>query len=226
MAAESIGVIYSTKVPGYADNADIQAAFKLYHYGSTDYNTANSNVANLVNPSIAYSLNDLQDQIDGLDPAGSVSLSTITAKGDILVGQSNGVIDNLAIGSDNYILTADSTQTLGIKWAAPEVTATNTLTFSNKTLTSPKFADLGFIADANGNELIVMDTTTSAVNEIKISNAATGGMPTISSQGSDTNVGLNLVSKGTGTVQVNSIQVADISLLEELEVLTIMGAIL
>jgi hypothetical protein len=226
MAAESIGVIYSTKVPGYADNADIQAAFKLYHYGSTDYNTANSNVANLVNPSIAYSLNDLQDQIDGLDPAGSVSLSTITAKGDILVGQSNGVIDNLALGSNNYILTADSTQTLGIKWAAPEVTATNTLTFSNKTLTSPKFADLGFIADANGNELIVMNTTTSAVNEIKISNAATGGMPTISSQGSDTNVGLNLVSKGTGTVQVNSIQVADISLLEELEVLTIMGAIL
>ena len=226
MAAESIGALYSTKIPGYADNADIQAAFKLYHYGSTDYNTANSNVANLVNPSIAYSLNDLQDQIDGLDPAGSVSLSTITAKGDILVGQSNGVIDNLALGSNNYILTADSTQTLGIKWAAPEVTATNTLTFSNKTLTSPKFADLGFIADANGNELIVMNTTTSAVNEIKISNAATGGMPTISSQGSDTNVGLNLVSKGTGTVQVNSIQVADISLLEELEVLTIMGAIL
>jgi hypothetical protein len=27
MAAESIGAIYSTKIPGYADNADIQAAF-------------------------------------------------------------------------------------------------------------------------------------------------------------------------------------------------------
>jgi hypothetical protein len=226
MAAESIGAIYSTKIPGYADNADIQAAFKLYHYGSTDYNTANANTASLVNPSIAYTLNDLQGQIDSLDPAGSVSLSVITAKADILVGSANGAIDNLAVGSNNYVLTADSAQTLGIKWAAPEVTATNTLTFSNKTLTSPKFADLGFIADANGNELIVMDTTTSAVNEIKIANAATGGMPTISSQGSDTNVGLNLVSKGTGTVQVNSIQVADISLLEELEILTLMGAIL
>ena len=127
MAAESIGALYSTKIPGYADNADIQAAFKLYHYGSTDYNTANANTASLVNPSIAYTLNDLQGQIDSLDPAGSVSLSTITAKGDILVGQSSGVIDNLSIGSNNYILTADSSQTLGVKWAAPDNTLINSV---------------------------------------------------------------------------------------------------
>ncbi len=63
MAAESIGAIYSTKIPGYADNADIQAAFKLYHYGSTDYNTANANTASLINPSIAYTITNLQSQI-------------------------------------------------------------------------------------------------------------------------------------------------------------------
>ena len=45
MAAESIGAIYSTKIPGYSDNADIQAAFKLYHYGSLDYDSTNANVA-------------------------------------------------------------------------------------------------------------------------------------------------------------------------------------
>jgi hypothetical protein len=118
MAAESIGAIYSTKIPGYADNADIQAAFKLYHYGSTDYNTANANTANLVNPSIAYTLNNLQEQITGLDPAGSVSKGTIDAKGDLLVGSANDTVDNLAVGSNNYVLVADSAQTLGIKWAA------------------------------------------------------------------------------------------------------------
>jgi hypothetical protein len=203
MAAESIGALYSTKIPGYSDNADIQAAFKLYHYGSAEYNTANANTASLVNPSVAYTLNDLQSQITSLDPTGSVSKSIIDAKGDLLVGSANDAVDNLSLGSNGYILTVDTAQTLGIKWAVPEVTATNTVTFSNKTLTSPKFADLGFIADANGNELLVMDTVTSAVNEIKISNAATGGSPTISSQGGDTNVSLNIVSKGTGNIQAN-----------------------
>jgi hypothetical protein len=125
MAAESIGALYSTKIPGYADNADIQAAFKLYHYGSTDYNTANANTANLINPSVAYTLNDLQGQITNLDPTGSVSKSIIDAKGDLLVGSANDAVDNLSIGSNNYVLTADSTQTLGLKWAALPTASTS-----------------------------------------------------------------------------------------------------
>jgi hypothetical protein len=134
MAAESIGVLYSTKIPGYADNADVQAAFKLYHYGSTDYNIANANTANLVNPSIAYTLNDLQGQITGLDPAGSVSKSIIDAKGDLLVGSANDTVDNLSLGTNGYILTVDTAQTLGVKWAAPSVTTSNSVTLTNKTI--------------------------------------------------------------------------------------------
>ena len=134
MAAESIGVLYSTKIPGYADNADVQAAFKLYHYGSTDYNTANANTASLVNPSIAYTLNDLQGQITGLDPAGSVSKSIIDAKGDLLVGSANDTVDNLALGTNGYVLTVDTAQTLGVKWAAPSVTTSNSATLTNKTI--------------------------------------------------------------------------------------------
>ena len=127
MAAESIGALYSTKIPGYADNADIQAAFKLYHYGSTDYNTANDNTANLVSPSIAYTLNDIQDQITNLDPTGSVSKSIIDAKGDLIIGLSNDTVDNLPVGSDGYILTSDSAQTLGVKWAPPATDAINAI---------------------------------------------------------------------------------------------------
>ena len=134
MAAESIGVLYSTKIPGYADNADIQAAFKLYHYGSTDYNIANANTASLVNPSIAYTLNDLQTQITGLDPAGSVSKTIVDAKGDLLVGSANDTVDNLSLGTNGYILTVDTAQTLGVKWAAPSVTTSNAVTLTNKTI--------------------------------------------------------------------------------------------
>lgn len=127
MASEPIGNLYPTEIPGYVDSADIQAAFRLYHYGSTAYDIENTDVAELVNPSIAYTLNDLQDQITNLDPAGSVSLSTINAKGDLLVGLTSGEIDNLSAGSDGYILTADAASTLGVKWAPPATDAINAI---------------------------------------------------------------------------------------------------
>ena len=82
MASESIGAIYPTQIPGYADNADIQEAFRLYHYGSAAYNTANTNTASLVNPSVAYTLNSLQDQITSA--AGSIATSFVAAKGDLI----------------------------------------------------------------------------------------------------------------------------------------------
>jgi hypothetical protein len=43
--------------------------------------------------------------------------TVVTAKADLLVGASSGVVDNLAVGTDGQVLTADATQTLGVKWA-------------------------------------------------------------------------------------------------------------
>jgi hypothetical protein len=134
MAVESIGVLYSTKIPGYADNADIQAALRAYHYGSYSFDTSESNAANLINPSIAYTLNNLQGQITDLDPSGSVSKSIIDAKGDLLVGSANDTVDNLSLGTNGYVLTVDTAQTLGVKWAAPSVTTSNSVTLTNKTI--------------------------------------------------------------------------------------------
>jgi len=62
----------------------------------------------------------------------------------------------------------------------PDATGTVSLigaaeTLVGKTLTAPKFADAGFIADSQGNEQVIFQETASAVNEIEITNAATGG---------------------------------------------------
>ena len=85
-----------------------------------------------------------------------------------------------------------------------DVTLTGSQTLTNKTLTAPKFADGGFIADANGNESVVFGTTSSAVNEIKITNAATGNDPLIAANGGDTNIDLAISPKGSGELVIGT----------------------
>jgi len=56
------------------------------------------------------------------------------------------------------------------------------------------------INDTNGNEVFGITATGSAVNELTIANAATTVSPEISATGSDTNIGIRLIPKGTGGV--------------------------
>jgi hypothetical protein len=47
-----------------------------------------------------------------------VNEAGFTAKGDLLIGTGSGTNGTLSVGSNTFILTADSTQTTGVKWAA------------------------------------------------------------------------------------------------------------
>ena len=78
------------------------------------------------------------------------------------------------------------------------VTLPGTQTLTNKTLTAPKIGTS--ILDTGGNELLKVTATTSAVNELTLANMSTGANPTITASG-ETNVGINLVPKGTGVLQ-------------------------
>lgn len=131
----------------------------------------------------------------------------------------------------NAAVTVSDTQTLTNKTLTTPVistitntgtitlpTTTDTLvgrattdTLTNKTLTAPRFADLGFIADASGNEILEFDSNASAVNYIAVTNSATAVKPTLAARGGDTNISLDLVSKGTGTVQVNGVDIDTVS---------------
>ena len=53
--------LFNTKIPGLSDAADIQAALRLYHYGTYTYDGANTLPANLPVPSIAKHLQNLVD---------------------------------------------------------------------------------------------------------------------------------------------------------------------
>jgi hypothetical protein len=55
----------------------------------------------------------------GLDYVNPVQASIVDAKGDLIVGASDGVVARLAVGADGTVLTADSGESGGVKWVAP-----------------------------------------------------------------------------------------------------------
>ena len=60
------------------------------------------------------------------------------------------------------------------------------------------------INDENDNEQIKFATTASAVNELSVTNAATGNAPDISATGGDSNIDLNINPKGIGRVTLGA----------------------
>ncbi len=64
------------------------------------------------------------------------------------------------------------------------------------------FDDAHGIRDENGNEQLIFETTSSAVNHIDITNAATGAGAQIGAVGDDSNINLKVRPKGTGLVEV------------------------
>jgi hypothetical protein len=76
-------------------------------------------------------------------------------------------------------------------------------------------ANVGFVFNSKGTAFQAFQTnsltqaiityTASAVNYVNLTGAATGAAPTISVQGSDTNIGLTLTPKGTGVVSTTSL---------------------
>ena len=125
----------------------------------------------------------------------------------------NTVADNSAISVDTSTAVANNdgmlmfdTSATAAKYFDVDLVDTyfagTTKTLTNKTLTAPKFADGGFIADANGNELIMLQTASSAVNQLEVTNSASGGSVVVGASGDDSNIDIDISPKGTGEVNI------------------------
>lgn len=92
-------------------------------------------------------------------------------------------------------LTNERVLTAGTGISVTDAGAGSTVTVAATTGRTGNDTD---ITDANGNELIDFTKVASAVNQIAITNAATGTNPILGSTGDDSNIGLDFQAKGTG----------------------------
>ena len=107
----------------------------------------------------------------------AVPESVVTAKADLLVGASSGVVDNLAVGTNNQVLTADSAQTLGVKWATPAVAdLTINAKTANYTLVAGDANKLITMSSASTTTLTVPNGVFTAGQQINIQRIGAGAV--------------------------------------------------
>ena len=159
-----------------------------------DYDIANASF-----PTVRTDINNVLSAINSSNSgtsrpssavAGTIWLDTSGAATAQLLKMYDGAAD-ITLGTVNF--TANT-----VDWSDSSVVAD---------LVNDTSPQLGGMLDVNGNhigdgtlELLKFSETGSAVNEFTIANAAAGNGPTLSSSGTETNVDINIIPKGTGDV--------------------------
>lgn len=108
-----------------------------------------------------------------------------------------------ATSADLRGVLSDETGTGVAVFATSPTITTPTITTGGSWAGSPTITTPSIVTsinDTNGNEVIKTPATSSAVNEITVTNAATGVSPNISATGGDTNIYLDTKGKGNAGV--------------------------
>jgi len=145
-------------------------------------------------------------------PKGAIGSSGLTQATNKLLGRgtaSTGAVEEITLGTNLSLSGTTLNATGGGIGGSTGSTDNRILRADGAGGATVQNAALGIddsasLVDTNGNELIKTTATASAVNEITIANAATGNSPTISATGGDSNIGISIISKGTGQILANS----------------------
>ena len=171
----------------------------------SDYSLANQGFS-----AFRTELNNILGAVNTLNAGSSAPSSQ--AAGSLWLDTTNSTTPTLKFydGSDQISLCTFNYSANTVNWLD------NTVTADLSGDTSPQLGgnldtnshnilidDAHFIGDENGNEQIIFQTTGSAVNELEVTNGATGNGPILGASG-ETNVDLHIKPKGSGKTVIGS----------------------
>lgn len=136
------------------------------------------------------------------DIGGGLAQTIIDAKGDLIVGTAADTAARFAVGTNNQVLTADSAQTGGVKWADAQVGAGtgdvvgpasavsgNAATFSGTTgkLIQDSGKSLGTMASQASSSVSITGGSVTGITDVTVADGGTGSS---TASGARTNLGL------------------------------------
>ncbi len=220
MASEDIGALYTTKIPGYEDAADIQAALRLFHYGSTTYDETNTDPTQLPNPSLARHLQDLRDDVTTLEGLGAGSDYLDVSPAQYPTGKPDGFIwvdaTSTANGAPTYaqaVYSNDAPTTGlvdGIIWVDKNASPRRAYIYNASTSTWDIIDDIQSVVDNAGD--ILYGTANDTVGKLGIGTTGqvltvSGGLPAWSTPVTPPSGGMTLIGTTTLTGATNTIAI-------------------
>ena len=135
----------------------------------------------------------------------------VDAKGDLLVGTADNAVSRLAAGTNGYVLTADSAETGGLKWAAPAAVGTFTSSILFEGATADDYETTLAVVDPTQDNTITLPNVTGTV----VTTGDTGTVATAmiaSSAVTDDKLASNSVTNAKiADSAVNTAEIADVA---------------
>jgi|TARA_R110000744_G_scaffold38662_1_gene88414 hypothetical protein len=87
---------------------------------------------------VAADMNQNFDDVEAFinSSPGVIQISLVDAKGDIIAATGADAVTRLAVGTNTHVLTADSSEATGLKWAAPTVGTVTAVTGTSPIVSS------------------------------------------------------------------------------------------
>jgi len=214
--ASAANAVFSASDAEGSKNAAATSANSAANHSANSSNFANassnhsSNSSNFSNNSSNFA-NTASNAANAANSARDTAITLVDSFEDVYLGDKT---DDPTLDNDGDALTAGDLyyNTVGNVLKYYTGSAWVAITSGGITdLVQDTTPQLGGMLDVNGQsigdgtlELVKFAETASAVNEITITNSATGNAPQISATGDDTNIDLRLATKGTGGVVFNA----------------------